>query len=290
LSPELNVNVRQKQDNLDGLVLWKVSKRGSLALVYGSTKYDLGEAEFGGVSLSGPLNRKEDYINIITYIEPSPEVRFFVDGQYGSYAFTKEEFSERDARSYGVFGGIEFIPKIGEQLATVGVEGRLRLGYQRLDIIDPGFVDGSGFTGAADLSVSFMKKNTVRAFFSRGFQFSVYSGSSYYLSTAFGGGISRLLSRKVTFSYDISLGQSSYPADGAAGEGAPQGIRDLYTMHSFSLDIRLARYLSLTFLGTLGKRSVDQTGVAINRNFFGFSLVYGSAGGTMSAPGGGLSR
>lgn len=291
LSPELNVNVRQKQDSLDGLVLWQVSKRASLAFVYGSAKYDLGEAEFGGVSLSDSLNRKEDYFNFITYIEPSPKVRFFVDGQFGSYAFTKEEFRVRDARSYGIFGGgVEFIPKIGEQLATVAIEGSLRLGYQRLDVIDSRFVDGSGFTGAADVSVSFMKKNTARAFFSRGFQFSVFSGSSYYLSTAYGGGISRLLSRKVTFSYDISFGRSSYPEDEAAGEGAPQGIHNLYTVHTFSLNFRLARHLGLTFLGSLAKRSVDQTGLARNRNFFGFNLVYGSAGGTMSAPGGGLSR
>jgi hypothetical protein len=290
LSPELNVNVRQKQDSLDGLVLWQVSKRASLAFVYGSAKYDIGEAELGSVSLSDSLNRKEDYFNFIIYIEPSPRVRFFVDGQYGSYAFAKEEFSERDARSYGVFGGIEFIPRIGEQLATVGITGNIRLGFQRLDIIDSRFADGSGFTGAADISVRFMKKNTVRAFLSRGFQFSVFSGSSYYLSTAFGGGISRLLSRRATFSYDISFGRSSYPEDQAAGEGAPQGIRNLYTMHSFSLNFRLARHLELTLLGSLAMRSVDQTAPARNRNFFGFNLVFGSAGGTMSAPGGGLSR
>lgn len=285
LSPELNVNVRQKQDSLDGLVLWQVSKRASLAFVYGHAKYDLGKAEFGGVSLSDSLNRKEDYFDFITYIEPSPKVRFFVDGQYGSYAFTKEEFSVRNARSYGIFGGIEFIPRIGEQLATVGIGGSLRLGYQRLDIIDSRFVDGSGFAGAADISVTFMKKNAVRAFFSRGFQFSVLSGSSYYLSTTYGGGISRLLSRKASLSYDISFGRSLYP-----GSGAPEGVLNRYTTHSFGLNIRLARQLSLGFLGTLGKRILDSSGLARNRNFFGFNLVYGSAGGTMSAPGGGLRR
>ena len=285
LSPELNVNVRQKQDSLDGLVLWQVSKRASLAFVYGSAKYDLGEAEFGGVSLSDSLNRKEDYFNFITYIEPSPKVRFFVDGQYGNYAFTKAEFRIRDARSYGIFGGVEFIPKIGEQLATVGITGNLRLGYQRLDIIDPRFMDGSGFTGAADISVSFMKKNTARAFFSRGFQFSVFSGSSYYLSTAFGGGISCLLSRRVSLSYDISFGSSIYP-----GSGAPEGVLNRYTTHSFGLNARLARHLVITFLSTLGKRIVDASGLERNRNFFGFSMNYGFGAGSISAPARGLSR
>ena len=111
LSYELDINVRQKQDSLGGLVLWQVSKRASLAFVYGSAKYDLGQAEFGGVSLSDNFNRKEDYFDFITYIEASSKVRFFVDGQYGSYAFTKVEFRFKDARSYGVFGGIEFTPK-----------------------------------------------------------------------------------------------------------------------------------------------------------------------------------
>ena len=285
LSPELDINVRQKQDSLDGLVLWQVSKKGSFAFVYGSAKYDLGDAEFGGVSLSDYLNRKEDYFDFITYIEPSPRVRFFVDGQYGRYVFTKVEFQDRNARSYGVFGGIEFTPKIGEQLATAGIEGRLSLGYQRLDVIDSRFVDGSGFAGAADISVTFMKKNTARAFLSRGFQFSVFSGSSFYLATAYGGGISRLLSRKASLSYDISLGRVSYP-----GSVAPEGFLNRSTTHTFGLNLRLARQLSLGFLGTLGKRVLDSSGLARNRNFFGFNLVYGSAGGTMSAPGGGLRR
>jgi hypothetical protein len=285
LSPELNINVRQKQDSLDGLVLWQVSKRASLALVYGRAKYDLGEAEFGGVSLSDYLNRKEDYFDFITYIQPTTRARFFVDGQYGRYAFTKTEFRVRDARSYGVFGGIEFIPRIGEQLETVGIEGSLKLGYQRLDIIDSRFVDGSGFTGAADVRVTFMKKNTARAFFSRGFQFSVFSGSSYYLSTTYGGGISRLLSRRASLSYDISFGRSLYP-----GSLTPGDVFNRYTTHSFGLDFRLARRLSLGFLGTLGKRILDSSGLARNRNFFGFNLVYGSAGGAMSVPGGGSRR
>jgi hypothetical protein len=285
LSPELNVNVRQKQDSLDGLVLWQVSKRASLAFVYGSAKYDIGEAELGGVNLTDSLDRKEDYFDFITYIQPSPTVRFSLDGQYGKYAFTNAEFQYRDALSYGIFGGIEFIPKIGEQLATVGIEGSLSLGYQRLDIIDPSFVDGSGFTGAADVSVTFLKKNTTRAFFSRGFEYSVYSGSSYYLSTAFGGGISRLLSRRVSLSYDISFGSSIYP-----GSGAPEGVLNRYTTHSFGLNARLARHLAITFLSTLGKRIVDASGLERNRNFFGFSMNYGFGAGSISAPARGLSR
>jgi hypothetical protein len=283
LSPELNINVRQKQDSLDGLVMWQVSKRASLAFVYGGAKYDLGEAEFGGTNIAEALNRKEDYFDFITYIQPTTRVRFFVDGQFGTYAFTEVTSSFRDACSYGLFGGIEFIPRVGEVLKKVGIEGSIQFGYKRLDVIDPRFEDGSGFTGAADVSVTFLKKNTARAFFSRGFQFSVFSGSSYYLSTVYGGGISRLLSRRASLSYDISLGHSLYP-----GSGAPVGFFNRYTTHSFGLNVRLARQLSLGVSGTLGKRSLDQTGPTRNRNFFGLNLVYGSVGGGVSAPGAGL--
>ncbi len=285
LSPELYINVRQKQDSLGGLVMWQVSKGASVAFVYSGAKYDLGQAEYGGVSLSDYLNRKENYFDFITYIQPTARVRYFVDGQYGTYAFTKAEFQDRDARSYGVFGGIEFIPRIGEQLETVGIVGKLSLGYQRLNVIDSRFVDGSGFAGAADVSISFLKKNEARTFLSRGFQFSVFSGSSYYLSTAYGGGISRLLSRKVNLSYDISFVRIAYP-----GDFAPQGVLNRYSTHSFGLNLRLARRLSLGFLGVLGTRTLDSSGLSRNRNFFGFNLVYGLAGRTMSAPVAALSK
>jgi hypothetical protein len=285
LSPELNINVRQKQDSLGGLVLWQVSKGASLAFVYGGAKYDLGEAEFGGTNIAEALNRKEDYFDFITYIQPTTRVRFFVDGQYRTYAFTEITSRFRDVRSYGLFGGVEFIPRVGEGLQNVGMRGSVRLGYQRLDFIDSQFVNGSGFTGAVDVSVSFMKKNAAHASFSRGFQPSVFSGSSYYLSTTYGGGISRLLSRKASLSYEISFGRSLYP-----GSGAPEGVLNHYTNHSFGLDVRLARQLSIGFLGTLGKRMLDNSELARNRNFFGFNLVYGSTGGSMSTPGGGLRR
>jgi hypothetical protein len=290
LSSELNINIRQKTNSLNGTVLWQVSRETSLALLYGGASYDYGDAEFGGTSIAESQNRKENYFDFVTYIQPTTRVRFFLDGKYGKYTFTEAISGFRDARSYGLFGGIEFIPRVGEVLQKVGVQGSLSLGYLYFNIDDPARVDGSGFSGKADISAELMKKTTVRASFSRGFQFSIYSGSTYYLQTSYGGGISRLLSRKVTLSYDISFSRSSYPGDEAAGEGAPQGIRNLHTMHTISLNFRLARHLGLTFLGSLAKRSFDQTGLARNRNFFGFNLVYGSAGGTMSAPRDVLSR
>jgi len=289
MSPELEVNVRQKTDSLRGLILWQASKGVALSLVYGGAKFDIGEAEVDGTDLGERLNRRENHFDLVTYFQSSPRVRFFLDGQYGTYAFTEVGADLRDARSYSMFGGIEFVPKPGDELSGVGVQGSISLGYTRFDLIDPQFLDGSGFAGEATVSAQIMKRTTGRVFFSRGFQFSIYSGSTYYLSTAYGGGISRLLSRKVSLSYDISLGLSSYPVTEAGGEEALSGVRNRYTAHTFSLGVRLARHLQITFLGRLSQRKQDATHRARNHNFFGFNLVYGFAGSGLSGLIGGLS-
>jgi len=290
LSPELNINIRQKEDSLNGTILWQASRVTSLALLYGESLFDYGDAEFGGTSIAETLNRKEDYFDFVTYLQPSPKVRFFLDGQYGSYRFAKEASSFRDTRSYGVFGGLEFIPREGETRRVEGIRGSISLGYKRFDIIDPLLLDGSGFVGAVNVSAGLLEKTTGRAFFSRDFAFSASSGASFYISTAYGGGITRLISRKISFSYDISFGRSTYPDAETGGGGIPVGIYNRYTTHSFSLNVRLARHLGITFLSTLGKRIVDASGLERNRNFFGFSMVYGFAAGAISAPTRGLSR
>jgi hypothetical protein len=283
LSPELNINVRQKQEALTGLILWQVSKITSLAVVGGTAAYDLGEAEFEGIRLSDSLNRRETYLDLFTYVQPTTRVRLFIDGQYGRYAFAIPEFRTRDARSYGLFGGVEFIPRSQGQEASFGIAGGFRLGYQRLDFIDPRFANGSGLTGGSSIVVTLGRKTTARGFLSRGFQFSIFSGSTSFLTTAYGGGISRFLSRKATLSYDISYGTGSYPAS----EALP-GIFNRFITHAFGLDFRLGRRLSLGLLANLGKRILDSSGLARNRNYFGLNLIYGSPAGTVPTPTGGI--
>ena len=83
MSPELDVNIREKSDSLDGTILWQASKNVSLAALYGYARYDYGESEFGGIDLAEALNRKESYVDFVTYIQPSSKIRLFLDGQYG---------------------------------------------------------------------------------------------------------------------------------------------------------------------------------------------------------------
>ena len=287
LSPELNVNVRQKEDSLDATILWQASRTISLAVLYGGSQFAYGDAEFGGTSIAETLNRKENFFDLIAYLQPSSRVQLFVDGQYGTFTFTEATSSFKDTRSYGVFGGLAFVPREGEERPVEPVQGSISLGYKRFDIIDPLLTDGSGFVGRVDVSAGLFKRMSGRAVFSRDFSFSTYSSGTFYLSTSYGGGIGYRMSRRATLSYDLSFGRSAYPE---AGGGIPLGQNFRYTTHSFNLNLRLARNLGVTLLGTLGKRNVGDPGLGRNRNFFGFNLLYGNPSGTISAPTRGLSR
>ena len=280
-SPELDINVREKRSSLEGLFLWQASKATSFALDYGWTRYGYGDEEYLGSPISGMLDREEHSIDFVTYVQPSSRTRLFLDGQYVAFGFTGGTSSIGDARSYGVYGGLEFIPRVGELAGSTGIRGGFRLGYVRLDISDPLYADGSGFAGSADISVDLTRKTSLRGFFSRGFQFSVYAGATYYMSTSYGAGLAQRLSRKATLSYDISLGRTSYPE-----EGEIQGVRDRYTAHGLSLRLRLARHLDMALQGTLSRREREAAELPLDRNFFGLSLTYGFSGSGMSSPGG----
>jgi len=283
LSPELNINIRQKENSIDGLALWQVSLKTSLAVLYKSVEFDHGDAEFAGTRLADTLNRKEGHYDAVVYIQPNPRVRLFADGEYGTYAFTEAVSAHKDARSYGVYGGFSVIPPLEEKRQISGVQGSLRLGFKRLDVSAPDQVDGSGFTGAFNLSAGLLKRTTGRAFFSRDFQFSIYAGATYYVSVVYGGGITRLLSKHATFSYDLSFGHSKYPENGTDG-GTPPGITNRYTTHTITLNVKLARSLGITFMGSLGQRTTEDSGGTRNRNFYGFSLTYGTPPQAISAP------
>ena len=148
LSPELEFLVRQKTVSANGLVLWQASKSTSLALLYGGAQYDYGDVVYQGMSIADRLNRNEEYLDLISYVQPSARVRLSFDGQYGSYQFQEEhDGALRDARSYAAFAGIEFIPGEADLELLRGLRGTASLGYMRIDMQDPGLADGSGLVG-----------------------------------------------------------------------------------------------------------------------------------------------
>jgi hypothetical protein len=170
-------------------------------------------------------------------------------------------------------------------LPRTGIRGTLSVGYTHLDIEDPGVSDGSGISGEAEISFDLLKKTDMRIVFSRGFEFSVYSGASYYLNTRYGAGITRDLTRRISLSYDFTYGNNDYPTDSGY-----ENVNNRFLSHTLSLELQLARHLNLTLLGTLSQRTRAVTDPTATRSFVGFNLTYGLGGGRMSAPVGGLTR
>jgi hypothetical protein len=282
VSPELNINVREKSDRIDGTALWQASQGVSLAVLYGYAKLAYGDPELAGLNLAEALDREETFVDLVTYSQPSTKIRLFLDGQYGTYRFTEAAARTRDTRSYGILGGLEFVPREGEVGPVEPPQGGLSLGYMRFDVLDAAVVDGSNLVGNAAFSLGVFERTTLHAFFSRDFAFSVFSDGTYFLSTAFGGGLRRRLSRKATFSYDLSFSRSAYPKAEAEGSPAAQNFR--YTNHAFGLNVRLARHMGVTFQVALSQRSLGDPQAKKSRNFFGLSLVYGTPSGRLSAP------
>jgi hypothetical protein len=274
MSSELDLNIREKKDHVGGLVLWQAGKGIAMSVVYEGAKYDFGDSDLVETSLPERLNRTEHHFDLIAYAQPAPRVRFFVDARYGTYTFAEPESSFRDARSYGIFGGLEFLPRVGEVIRGLGLQGSVSLGYVRFDLLDPEWMDGSGFGGQASLSGRIMKKTTARVSFSRGYNFSVLSGASFYLQTTLGAGVSRSLSKKATLSYDISFGRSAYPGDFYEDEEPFLVLTNRYTAHTLSLRLRASRRLDVTFLGRLSSRVRLRSDEPFNRSFLGFNLIY----------------
>ena len=287
LSPELMLNIKERTSGLDGLTLWQVSKQASMAVMYAVERLDYSDPGTEDIDIAEVLNRTENKFGAAFYLQPNPRYRIVLEGQYGTYDFPEGEESTRDARSYRVTGGIEITPREGEVVEAAGIQGNISLGYVSLDMRNPLFLDGSGLAGDIDLSIEVLRRTIARAFFSRGFQFSVIYGASYYFATAYGGGLTYRLSRRVFVSYGLSFGRSDYP-ESAAGNGVPQGVRNRLTTHMGSLEIRLARNLTMTLLGTFGSRMLEGSGPSRDRNFIGINLIYGTPPARVMAPNTGM--
>lgn len=286
LSTEVNLNVRLKEDDLTGLVLWQASRETSFGLQYRRSTYNYENLTSGTFSFSENLNRKESFVNFTAYLQQHSKTRFYLDGEYGSFAFAEKVSRFKDARSYGVYGGVEFLPSTEGQGETTGVSGRINLGYRRLDVLGHGAKDYSGLTGNTGVSIGIMRFTAIRAFFSRGPQFSVYSGLTYYLQTIYGVGLARSLSRKTTLTYDFYYGRNEYPGGVTIGGEAFGKRLDKYLTHSIGLSFRLSRVLGLNLMANLGKRDSEFGPRPTSRHYFlGFSLTYGYSSGGLSMPG-----
>jgi len=284
-STEIFVNLREKRDNLNGLLFWQASKDSSLAILYDWSKFDYGSEEFNGIPLAETMARQERYLDLVGFIQPSSRVRLSLDVQYGSYVFTNTISSMRDSRSHGVFGGVEFIPRESETVGAGNIRGSLKLGYQHLDLIDAAQRDGDGIVGEGNISVNLSSRTSARVFYTKGLDFSVYGGATFFSISNFGAGLSRLLTRRIAISYDGSFGRTVYPGS----DGVP-GMGERFMTHMVSLNLSLSRQMSMMLFATYDRRLREATGIYYHRAFFGINLTYGYPVRGMALPFGGLSH
>lgn len=289
LSQELDINIREKTERLDALALWQVTRATSFALIYDRTGFDYGDAVYNGESLADTLNRDVDSLEFATFVHVDPHFRFFVDGQFGNYAFTGPASQTKNTRSYAVFGGFVSVFRQDAQRQVGRIQGYLRLGYMKFDVLEAGLPDGSGLVGDVDLSVGIFRLTDARIYYSKGYEFSIFSGATFYAEQNYGGGITRMLSRRALASYDLVFGRSSYPQTGEGG-GPYAGVLYRFTTHRMVLSATLSRYLRVSLTGTLGRRATSETEQVWNRKIIALSLEYGTPGGRDTGPLGGLLR
>jgi hypothetical protein len=287
LSQELDIKVREKTHGVDGLALWQASRAASFALVYDRTAFDYGDAVYQGEDLAETLNRKVDSLEFAAFLHGDPHFRFFVDGQYGNYAFDGFTSQIKNTRSYAVFGGFVSVLQEDAPHQVGRIDGYARLGYMKFDVLDAGQPDGDGLVGDVDLSVMVFRLTTARIFYSKGFEFSIYSGATFYAEQNYGAGLTRLLSRRTSVTYDLTFGENSYPQTGG---GPFTGVLYKFTTHRLFVSSSLSRYLRVTLTGTLGRRVTAETGQVWNRNIIALSLEYGTAMDPDMGPLGGLLR
>jgi len=287
LSQELDVNIREKTDRVDALALWQASRITSLALFYDQVTYDYGDILYGGASLAETLNRRVDSLEFATFVQSNPRFRFFLDGQFANYDFTSVISRIKNTRSYALFGG--FVSVLQEESPNqVGrIDGYARIGYEKFDVLNVGQPDGSGLVGDVDLTVGIFKLTNARLFYSKGYEFSIFAEATFFAEQSYGVGLVRQLSRRAALSYELTIGQSSYPR--TAG-GSYSGLLYRFTNHRLNLSLALARNLRVSLSGTLARRVTSETSQVWRRWIVGLSLDYGALVGPESALFGGLIR
>ena len=277
MAAELDINVRREQTGLTGLALWQASRAVSFALQGRKTSFDYSDVE--GMQIRERLNRNEQVFNLRAYFQRVARIRISLDAEYGTYTFTADPASRRDSQSYGLYGGIEYIPSTDTTAEERGISGVIHLGYGRLDLNDPLQIDYGGLVGSAALTTNIFHHLSAHGFFERGAEFSLFAGISYYLLTSYGAGLTHSLSRRVSLTYDLSLSRSEYLVGG--DEGQPlRGLDHKYTVHSFRAGLRLKRNLTVDLIANLSTRSGSDLIADGGRNFFGLSLTYGYSPGT----------
>ncbi len=147
LNTEVNLYVRRKERNLQGLAFWQLSEGTAFSVLFRFADHDYENPSDSGIDIRQNLNRTERHLNLTAYLLQISRMRVFIDAEYGSYTLGEAQARDRSLRSYGIFGGIEFVPPPEGGGQAPGFQGRVNLGYVRFDLLDPRFKDFEGLVG-----------------------------------------------------------------------------------------------------------------------------------------------
>jgi hypothetical protein len=267
-STEIDIRPRRKEMGYGGSALVKLAHKTSFSLAARIVEYDYESAVYGdGWDVREKLNRQERYANLSFYHQSSSQRRFFLDFEYGEYAF---EFSSQaaisDSRSAGAYAGLEFSP-LGRR-----VRGRIRLGYKKFDVLAAGTPDYSGLVGDSQLSIRLAQPFVIRGTYVRDVVFSLWYDNPYYLETRPGVGASVYVFRFLRFDYDYSRGRNEYPLIGGGGTDVKR--YDIYEINSAGMYFRLVKSTAIGIIANWWARDSNIDSEDDNRTFFGLNLTY----------------
>ncbi len=266
-STEVDIRPRRKQDSWDGLILWQATKKTSFMVQGTRMTFRYEDLAFGSFNIRDRLDRTEDRLGFRILYQMTYRTGLFLEAVYGDYRFAKSVSSFKNSRSYGLYGGFEFVP-------SGTVRGRINLGYKVLEPRDPRIARYKGLAGDSRVSIRLLRPLRIRLSYSRDIQFSVWYNSIYFLESRAGAGASLYVSRRIRLDYDYTDGRNRYPESQFIGPGVDIKRRDDYRIHSVGLYFRLKNNLGLGLVASRWKRDSNLIWEIDNRDFFGMNLIY----------------
>ncbi len=266
-SPEADLRVRRREDRRHGLILWQASRTISFSVDYSAAKYRHDNLASAEIPVSERLDRSEDYVNLSAYYQPSPKLRLFADGEYGIFDFVSEARPGKP-RSYRASAGLEFLP-------GGPFRGRLNLGYKSFRAANPQEKDYSGIYGNTSVTVKPTRLMELSALFARDIQFSVWYDNTSFVQTVFGGGVTRLLSRRLRLDYQLLFSRNQYALRTADPENPWQDKLDRQVSHSVRLRVQMGRKLEVGLRGSWVNRKSDLSWANGKRTIAAMEFAYG---------------
>lgn len=265
---EVDVRPRRKEDGWAGVFLLQAASRASLEFGIRYARYLYENLEYETFNIRERLNRRETRWNVLAYYQAGGRSRLFLDYERGRYDFEFEEASAlKDSRSDAAYAGVEFAP-LGR------LRGRVRVGWKRLDVLNPEVGDWEGVVGDTQVSLRLARPFIVRASYVRDVDFSLWYQSAYFIQSRPSAGASLYLLRFVRLDYDYSLGRSDYPAPQDIGGGGEVKRRDDFYIHQAGLYFRVWKKAALGAVVSRWRRDSNLDREDDTRYFYGLNLTY----------------